>query len=441
MSSKPKQAASRSNKGYLQMSTVRDNQRKPWQMPLWWHESPGWPGSSLPILRASSPVNLLTGQQAALRAILRAYKNGEHSFYLSGMPGTGKTFLTGAVVEALYRMNLRVAVAASTNAAVLQARSQARESGWASAVKFWGTAHRLLGLVYDPIEETVIRKGENRAASYDAIIVDEASVLGSDIVEMLLLNAKFVLFVGDRFQLKPVNDDKIEAFTGNGVTLDEIIRQSDGDLITLVWSLMRNVRDKKDFDLSLVEQWSTPDLTAWQSSLAGNNGEIVIAYTNAEVARLNRIIRRNRGADDEYVVGDRVIFTRPWYITKPRRKLVFPTNSAGAVMEATRTTQGGWPIWNLRVKTEFHEGYIPVLDTGDPGWIAWLKKTEPQDKQPRTANIAYGYAITAHRSEGSEWWSVNVQARNFGRCWDKDTQNRLLYTAVTRTRGKLSVLI
>ena len=52
--------------------------------------------------------------------------------------------------------------------------------------------------------------------------------------------------------------------------------------------------------------------------------------------------------------------------------------------------------------------------------------------------FAYGYAITVHKAQGSEWDKVLVLEERFP--FDKEEHARWLYTAVTRASEKLVLL-
>ena len=52
--------------------------------------------------------------------------------------------------------------------------------------------------------------------------------------------------------------------------------------------------------------------------------------------------------------------------------------------------------------------------------------------------FAYGYAITCHRAQGSEWDKIMVIEENFP--FDREEHKRWLYTACTRAAEKLVVV-
>ena len=392
-------------------------------------------------------MQLNDGQQNALSEVVEAYSSGASDFYLSGPPGSGKTVMAGTIVNALVSLGASVAFCASTNSALVRVKSQAISAHWVHLVKFWGTAHKLLGLYYDPVADEIGETGHGQAEHFDVVFVDESSALPADIVAQLRERTRFLIFVGDKYQLLPVNEDTVTAFTGEGVVLTEIMRQSDADLISLISDVLKMVkRETEDVPVESLDKYATSDLVEWQSQLTGEVDQIAIAFANDEVARLNRVIRANMGMSDQYCVGDRLVFTAPFFHRHEyggRRQQAFSTNTIVTVRQATRCNVSGFPCWSLRVKSSEKEDYIIVYDSsGDNmAWIEYLLETEPVKYHPSVAHILYAYALTAHRAMGCEWDRVYVQMRDFSRCWREDDRSRLLYTSITRARETLSVLV
>lgn len=393
------------------------------------------------------PATQLNVEQTnAVQMTLRAFQNGHKEYYLSGMGGTGKTFTTGELVRQFTRAGARVAFCASTNAAVQRAKFVAQRDNWAVLIRFWGTVHRILGLRYDPEQDIVIDTYRGQPETFDVIIVDEASMLNQNIVALLRSKAKFVLFVGDGDQLLPIGEPISAAFSGKGSSLNKVVRQTDNTrLLTAIVDARNAVRKEKDLDLGPVGDFLTTDLESWQSQLTGADNQIALCFTNDEADRLNRIIRTNLGRDDEYCVGDRIIFTANYYKKNPftsRQTLAFATNEVAVVQDATRCKVYGFPCWSLRIKGFEKEDYILVYDTKDQAWIDYLVETATDKKRiPHVAKIKYAYALTTHRSQGNEWDEVFVQMRDYSRCQDEDTYNRLVYVALSRARKSVSILV
>jgi exodeoxyribonuclease-5 len=68
---------------------------------------------------------------------------------------------------------------------------------------------------------------------------------------------------------------------------------------------------------------------------------------------------------------------------------------------------------------------------GTEGDLPWQEKKGTQE-------FTYGYAITCHKSQGSQWDHVTVF--NEGACFREDAK-RWAYTAITRAARKLTVVI
>lgn len=173
-----------------------------------------------PVPRTTSrtaPVMLSSSQSEALRRLLGA-KVG----ILTGGPGTGKTTLIREIHEAVAGLGFRVACCAPTGRA-------AQRLTEASGVEAQ-TVHRLLG--FDPATGGFLH-GERRTLEVDLLILDEASMVGlelmSDLVEALPESAALLL-VGDVDQLPSIQagrvlESMIESRVFTHVHLEEVFRQ------------------------------------------------------------------------------------------------------------------------------------------------------------------------------------------------------------------------
>ena len=81
-----------------------------------------------------------------------------------------------------------------------------------------------------------------------------------------------------------------------------------------------------------------------------------------------------------------------------------------------------------------------MISTGETT-LDW-KTSFKLSKNPKTRHLVpleftYGYAITCHKSQGSEWDKVLVVEEKFP--FDKEEHARWLYTAATRASEKLVI--
>jgi ATP-dependent exoDNAse (exonuclease V) alpha subunit len=381
-------------------------------------------------------MTMTSGQSRAVNYILSGYNNGAVAMSLKGGPGTGKTYTVGEIARQFCQIGRTVAVAASTNKAVQVVKEAAKSGGWSHLIRWWGTAHRLLGLYLDGGK---LRQGMGGvAAQYDVVIVDEASMLDTSMIRLLRKRCRFVLFVGDKNQLPPVGEDLSPAFITGGAELDEVVRQrGQEDLQALISYSRKAIEEDLSFIPSeLLQPFVVKSLEVWQSGIGKSDDEIAIAFTNYEVDRLNRVIRA--GAQQEYEIGDRLIFKAPLYEDK---ELIYHTNAIVGVDEASRSIIKGFPSWSLRVSNSERARNIvvPNYEFDNRNYVQYL--ISEGQKPPEYARVAFAYAVTAHRSQGSEYDVVHVQMDNFRRCQELFMRRKLAYVAFSRAKKTLRIYL
>ena len=126
---------------------------------------------------------------------------------ITGGPGTGKTTIINTIINIFEYSGLKTAIAAPTGRA---AKRITETSG-----RYASTVHRLLEYYYnDAADEMVFGRNDENRLEYDAVIVDEASMI--DILLMKALTdaiapgTRFIM-VGDADQLPSVGAGNVLA--------------------------------------------------------------------------------------------------------------------------------------------------------------------------------------------------------------------------------------
>ncbi|MDY3119083.1 MAG: ATP-dependent RecD-like DNA helicase [Peptoniphilus sp.] len=374
-------------------------------------------------------------------ALLRAVDS--HLLVITGGPGTGKTTTLRAIVEAMDRLHLSIALAAPTG----RAAKRMEEATGRSA----STIHRLLK--YDYIDE----EGTNSIVSGDVIeadvlIIDEASMIDLLLMRDVLTSLKEttrLILVGDVDQLPPVGagnvlKDILDSHRVPSVQLDEVFRQAETSYIVKNAHRINHgelpIVNEKDTDFFFMEESDPNKVLSLVCDLVKNRLPAYYGFDAMEdiqvlapmkkgicgTEHLNEVLQatlnpRKGGLTSRgftYRVGDKVMQTKnnyqmPW---KSQNK-VFDNEGEGVFNgDLGRVTavddEGGWlkVLYDDRLCTYTSE-YLPELMPA--------------------------YAGTVHKSQGSEFPVVVMPLLSGPPMLY--TRN-LLYTGVTRAR-KLVVIV
>jgi exodeoxyribonuclease V len=157
----------------------------------------------------------------------------------------------------------------------------------------------------------------------------------------------------------------------------------------------------------------------------------VLVGTNRTRRRYNQRLRELKGFSANYPqAGDKLVCLR----NDPAKGLL--NGSLWKVMTSSRETVK--PGINLLVS--------PEEDDPDRG-VAKIKLLKaafedpdaeiPWQQKKRFDDFDYGYALTVHKAQGSQWDNVVLFDESFA---FKETRQRWLYTAITRAAKRLTVV-
>lgn len=360
-------------------------------------------------------------QVTALDEVAKWLKSGsddQQVFRLFGYAGTGKTTLARHLAEGL---DGPVCYAAFTGKAALMMH----RSGCVDA----STIHRL---IYRPVGHgdgttTFELNRQSDAATADLIVIDECSMVDKKLGKDLMSFGKPILVLGDPAQLPPVEGAGFFTDAKPDILLTEVHRQAWDSAVLRLATDVREGRDleRGTYDNCLVV---TPD-DIDEADLAQHDQ--ILVGRNSTRDMLNRDMRARLGFEPgKPCLGDRLICTRNDYgleifnggvfrvITEP--KLSRYLNKYG--MKVVPEDEPDQEPFRITVRPEFF--------TGD------LKKLSKRELV-KTHHFEFCYAMTAHKSQGSQWNNVVV----FDESWVfKKEARRWLYTAVTRARDSVTIV-
>ncbi|MBV5326208.1 MAG: exodeoxyribonuclease V subunit alpha [Chlorobium sp.] len=399
-------------------------------------------------------------RQAALTALRRGFS------VISGGPGTGKTTtvvrILGLLLEQTGGERMRIAMAAPTGKAAARLASSIaslRESLPCSeevkrAVPSQVTTiHRLLGTIPN---STGFRHNARNPLPYDAVIVDEASMvdlpLMTALVTALMPKARLIL-IGDRDQLASVEAGAVlgdicraaespgSAVEGCVTVLERNYRFGDGSGIAALSRAINNgdagealrlLGDPADSTISLE---ATPMREAVRKRLASPVLEGFRPYLEAETPEeALRLFERFRILT--------ALREGPWGAAGMNHAAETLLHEAGLLKADT-------PFYRGRPVLVTENDYIHKLFNGDTGIILPDPKTGNQkayfaapDGTVRSIPPEFlpthvtAFAMTVHKSQGSEFDRVLMVLP------PEDTlllTRELIYTGITRARQAVTV--
>jgi len=394
----------------------------------------------LALAAANSGLTYSDRQEEALR---EAATSG--LLLITGGPGTGKTTVLNGILSLFEQMDVGCLLCAPTGRA---AKRLSEVTGREAS-----TIHRLLGAGIDPhTGKLFFSKDEDDPLKTDAVIVDEMSMVDIQLLHSLLRAIRpqtRLILVGDPDQLPPVGpgfpcSDILRSGRLPTITLTEIFRQAQQSLIVMnahrvnqgVQPELKNVKNDFFFLPSRSEDALAQTIVGLCATRLPKNMGIpaseiqVLTPTKrggAGTANLNKLLqaslnppspdkRERQFGDFVFREGDRVMQIR---------------NNYDILWKKTDGTMVGAGIFNGDV------GIVQKIDTGMELMTVLFDDREADYDFTQLNELELAYAMTVHKSQGSEYRAVVLSA------WNASPyllSRSVLYTAITRARELLIIV-
>ena len=369
--------------------------------------------------------------------------NNEHLYLTNDYIVTHNTTLVKFIIEALDVEQDKVAYATFTGKAAEVLRKKGNPN-----------AMTLCKLLYESIPKRgggFFRIPRNQL-EYTIIVVDEVSMVPKTMIDMLLKHRVFCIFLGDPCQLPQI--DKKESHTlldKPDIFLDEIMRQAqESEIIRLTM----DIREGK----SISYQKGNEVMVIPKSELVTGHltwADAILCATNATRHSLNIQMRQLLGFQGVLNNGEKVIVKRNYWEDCNEDGDSLVNGTVGTInnifdsfvqiptyIKNDRHTipiiigdfipESGKPFNHIDMDKDFLLKEEPCVDWRVSYQIGKLKQ-KIGDILPK--QLTYGYALTTHAAQGSEWDKVLVIEESFP--FDKEEHKRWLYTAATRGSQRL----
>lgn len=266
---------------------------------------------------------------------------------------------------------------------------------------------------------------DSLARTADLIIVDECSMVDERMGEDLLSFNTKVLVLGDPAQLPPVKGSGFFMSCPEDFMLTEIHRQAQDNPIIQMATLIRNNQPLPLGQYGNSRVINKPDVDPME---AAHCDQIIVGRNKTRHGTNDRVRDLLGFESSTPQEKDKVVCLRNNHDLGLLNGALYYISDVGGIDEQTitmtirphRDIDGG----DMLVESHIHHFL------GTESSLQWFDKRNAQE-------FDYGYALTAHKAQGSQWEEVLVFDESA--CFRQDAA-RWLYTAVTRAEEKVTVV-
>lgn len=364
---------------------------------------------------------------------------------ITGGPGTGKTTILNGILALFGQMQMKCLLAAPTGRAAKRLSEVTGEDA--------STIHRLLEANIDQnTGKMFFAKDEDSPLKVDAVIVDEMSMVDMELLYALLQavpQGKRLILVGDADQLPPVGpgfpfSDMLRSGKLPTVRLTEIFRQAQQSLIVMNAHRVNHGELPEltavDRDFFFMRRRNEEDLCSLIRDLCASRlpGKMGIPPEQIQVlsptrkggagtVHLNQLLQQalNPAAPHkkEKAFGP--------YIFREGDRVMQIRNNYGLLWKKTDGSAVGAGIFNGDI------GTIKEIDLEAETMTILFEDREADYDFTQLIELEPAYAMTVHKSQGSEYRCVILTA------WNGSPyllSRSVFYTAITRARELLIVV-
>ncbi len=343
-------------------------------------------------------------------------------FRLFGYAGTGKTTLARHLAE---NVDGSVVFGAFTG----KAAHVLRQKGCEGASTLHSLIYRPAGVSEENEEEgeqpLFALRRDAPASDADLIIIDECSMVDEELGKDLLSFGVPVLVLGDPAQLPPVKGGGFFTDHEPDIMLTEVHRQARDNPIV---KLSMDVREGREIVYGNYGDCQIVDRQNIDAEKIMATDQVLVGMNKTRRAYNNRIRELFGYKDWRPAVGEKLVCLR-----NDRKKGLL--NGGTWRISSLKSPKKGFLRLDVEPEDDLFAKKVAVSIA--PEFFKGEYEKMDYNKRRRSDEFDFGYALTVHKSQGSQWDDVVL----FDESWAFKEQNRRwLYTGITRAAKKLIIV-
>lgn len=385
--------------------------------------------------------NILTDEQQSLVKDCYDwfYNSKDLVFEYAGGPGTGKSFILNFIIEYLRINRDQIAPMAYTGAAAVNMRTKGLLN--AGTIHSWiyhiskskkhdSNGNILMDDYFNRPKEVIDFIPKLKLKDIKLIIIDEAYMVPIEMKEDIERLGIKIIACGDPNQLPPINSQPAYLTSSNTRLLTKVMRQEENSFIVkLAYATLQGFPISNGYygDVLVINEDELTDQMIMSS-------DIIICSKNSTREYYNNKIRKLYGFKGELPqYGERIICR-----SNNRHEIVDNINLAngliGSVVNSPDVSGFNGKTFSLLFEPDLLNAPFKVRASYKYFTASYQQRDALRnDRYLEGEKFEFGYAITAHLSQGSQFDSVIV----IDEPMMGNINERLSYVAITRARKRL----
>lgn len=381
-------------------------------------------------------MTLTIKQKEGLEISLKRYKDKETHTTIAGYAGTGKTFLVNEIIKKLGLSPIEYEMATFTGKAALRLQQNGFPRAKTLHKLFFKTLKKPGGFIHVPYPPQDF-------SHLKVIFIDEISMVPNWLLVQAAKSRTHIINLGDPFQLPPIGSDN-GMLAKPHIFLDEIVRQNKDNSIIWFSQLLREGKPLPVLKDSFIKVFEEDEVLTGMYLWADQ----IICGRNDTRSRINSETRKELGFTGlQPVEGEKIIITQNnWELMNQDgyslvNGLIGEVTGKGSYHEdpMARLVGRQSKIGRISILPDFGSSEFQEIKYDALPFITGLNSyvTDQKAKGIEKVNhLDFGYAITCHKSQGSEYEKVLL----FEEQLNSADHARWMYTAITRASKEIVII-